>query len=62
MQCEKTQHFNYLQIKVPRIRWCVDVESDHNHVAEGHRACCLLVMDTHVESHHFQVMEPAFEP
>lgn len=48
MQCKKTQHFNYLQIKVPQTQtsWYVNVESDHNHVAEGHWACCLLVMDT----------------
>lgn len=35
MQCKKTQHFNYLQIKVPQTQWCVNVESDPNHEAEG---------------------------
>lgn len=64
MQCKKTQHFNYLQIKLPRTWWCVNVdkELDHNHVAEEHPDHCLLVMDTHVERHGFQPMEPAFEP
>lgn len=61
MQCKKTQHFKYLQIKLPRTRWCVNVdkELDHNHVAEEHPDCCLLVTDAHVESRDFQPMEPA---
>lgn len=44
MQCKKTQHFNYLQIKVPRTQWCVNVESDPNHEAEGLWTCCLQVV------------------
>lgn len=41
MQCEKTQHFNYLQIKLPQtVVVNVDKESDRNHVAEQHPDCC----------------------
>lgn len=63
MQCKKTQHFNYLQIKLPQtVVVNVDKESDRNHVAEQHPACCPLETDTHVEDRDFQPMEPAFEP
>lgn len=64
MQCKKTQHFNYLQIKLPQTLSCVNVdkELDHNHVAEWHRDCCPLMTDTHMEDRDFQPVEPAFEP
>lgn len=47
MQCKKTQHFNYLQIKLPQtVVVNVDKESDRNHVAEQHPVCCPLETDT----------------
>lgn len=62
MQCEKTQHFNYLQIKLPQtVVVNVDKESDRNHVAEQHPVCCRQAR-TPTWKMVISAVEPAFEP